>query len=323
MFLADGLPLRTPALGARRRAAPRPADAVDRKIVALRAQASQTTGLFAALGEERVRRVVVDRDVRRGPHRPRPRARAGAPGGWRHDHPPLGAAREALRSSAGPCGTRSPVVLAYAPFGLALGATLAATHLPPLVAWSSSPLLFGGAAQLLAVQLLDAGASAVLVVLGALVVNARMLLYSAALAPHTAAWPARWRWLGAYLLADPGLRARRSPASPARRGRPARQRLRYYFTVGLVLWTRVDGADRRGGAARRGAAHVAAARPGRAVDVPAPAAAHADLAARLRGRGDRRDRRRRGVRAAVGAGSAGRSRARASPSAAYLGGRHG
>ena len=39
--------------------------------------------------------------------------------------------------------------------------------------------------------------------LAALVVNARMLLYSAALAPHAAGWPARWRWLGAYLLADP------------------------------------------------------------------------------------------------------------------------
>ena len=76
-----------------------------------------------------------------------------------------------------------PVVLAYAPFGLALGATLSATHLPSWIAWSSSPLLFGGAAQLLAVQMLDAGAAGVFVVLGALVVNARMLLYSAALAP--------------------------------------------------------------------------------------------------------------------------------------------
>ena len=46
-----------------------------------------------------------------------------------------------------------PVALAYVPFGLTLGATLAATHIPPLIAWSSSPLLFGGAAQLLAVQL--------------------------------------------------------------------------------------------------------------------------------------------------------------------------
>lgn len=128
----------------------------------------------------------------------------------------------------------TPVVLAYVPFGLALGATLAATHVAPLVAWSSSPLLFGGAAQLLAVQLLDAGASVVLVVLGALVVNARMLLYSAALAPHTAAWPARRRWLAAYLLADPvyALAITRFTGvdeSP-------RDRLRYFFAAGLVLW---------------------------------------------------------------------------------------
>jgi LmbE family N-acetylglucosaminyl deacetylase len=55
VFLADGLPLRTPtaALAAELRL---DADTVDRKIVALRAQPSQTTGLFAALGEERVRR---------------------------------------------------------------------------------------------------------------------------------------------------------------------------------------------------------------------------------------------------------------------------
>jgi LmbE family N-acetylglucosaminyl deacetylase len=55
VFLADGLPLRTPAteLAVQLRL---DADAADRKIVALRAQASQTTGLFAALGEERVRR---------------------------------------------------------------------------------------------------------------------------------------------------------------------------------------------------------------------------------------------------------------------------
>ena len=54
VFLADGLPLRTPArdLAVELRL---DADAVDRKIVALRAQASQTTGLFAALGEDRVR----------------------------------------------------------------------------------------------------------------------------------------------------------------------------------------------------------------------------------------------------------------------------
>ena len=54
IFLADGLPLRTRAseLAVSLRLGPA---AVDRKIVALRAQASQTTPLFAALGEEQVR----------------------------------------------------------------------------------------------------------------------------------------------------------------------------------------------------------------------------------------------------------------------------
>jgi LmbE family N-acetylglucosaminyl deacetylase len=54
IFLADGLPLATPrsALAACFDLDPA---LVDRKLVALRAQASQTDGLFAALGEPRVR----------------------------------------------------------------------------------------------------------------------------------------------------------------------------------------------------------------------------------------------------------------------------
>ena len=54
IFLADGLPLRTPASapGFELRLGPA---LLDRKIVALRAQASQTSALIAALGEERVR----------------------------------------------------------------------------------------------------------------------------------------------------------------------------------------------------------------------------------------------------------------------------
>jgi LmbE family N-acetylglucosaminyl deacetylase len=54
VFLADGLPLRTPAVDLAVALRLDPA-ALDRKIVALRAQASQTTALFAALGEDRVR----------------------------------------------------------------------------------------------------------------------------------------------------------------------------------------------------------------------------------------------------------------------------
>jgi predicted branched-subunit amino acid permease len=135
------------------------------------------------------------------------------------------------------CRDSIAVIVAYIPFGLALGATLASTGVDPLVAWATSPLMFGGAAQLLSVQLLDAGASAVVVVLGALVVNARMLLYSASLAPHTAAWAARWRWAGAYLLADPVYALALGRFGRPDRGGDARDRLTYYLAVGLTLFT--------------------------------------------------------------------------------------
>jgi predicted branched-subunit amino acid permease len=128
------------------------------------------------------------------------------------------------------------VVVAYLPFGTALGAALAHAGLPPGLAWSSSPLLFGGAAQLVAVQLLAGGAPAVVVVAASLVVNARMLLYSASLAPYAREWSRGWRWAGAYLLVDPvyALAAGRF-AGGHDDGRPA-DRLRYYLGAGVTLW---------------------------------------------------------------------------------------
>lgn len=54
VFLTGGLPLRTPASALAVQLRLRPT-LLDRKLVALRTQASQTTGLIAAVGEERVR----------------------------------------------------------------------------------------------------------------------------------------------------------------------------------------------------------------------------------------------------------------------------
>ncbi|WP_433502204.1 AzlC family ABC transporter permease [Pseudonocardia halophobica] len=137
------------------------------------------------------------------------------------------------------------VIVAYLPFGLTLGATLASTRLPGWVAWASSPLLFNGATQLVAVTLLDGGAGAVLVVAAALVVNARMLLYGASLAPYAAEWPRRWRWIGGYLMTDPvyALAVGRFRAPDG--GGGTRERLVYYLTVGVTLclaWQVLTGA---------------------------------------------------------------------------------
>ena len=129
------------------------------------------------------------------------------------------------------------VIVAYIPFALTVGAAMANADVPALVAWSSSPLLFGGAGQLLSVQLLGAGAGSAVTVMAALVVNARFLLYSAALAPHVADWPRRGRWAAAYLLADPvyALAAARFAASGG--AGSARERMAYYAGVGVTLWS--------------------------------------------------------------------------------------
>ncbi|GGM21461.1 AzlC family ABC transporter permease [Dactylosporangium sucinum] len=135
-----------------------------------------------------------------------------------------------------PTGVRDalPMLAALVPFGLTVGAAVAASDVGPFTGWSSSWLIVGGGAQLVAVQLLDGGAHAALIVAMTLVVNARHLLYSASIAPYAQPWPRRWRLLGAYVLADPVYalaigRFERVGERPA-------ARLRYYAGVAAVLW---------------------------------------------------------------------------------------
>jgi predicted branched-subunit amino acid permease len=127
------------------------------------------------------------------------------------------------------------VIVAYVPFGLALGAALASTAVHPVLAWSSSLLIFAGAAQLVAVQLLAGGSATAVVVLTALVVNSRHLLYSASLAPHTQGWSRSSRGVGAYFLADP-VYALAIARFGSREDDDGRARLRYYLAMALTCW---------------------------------------------------------------------------------------
>jgi len=142
-----------------------------------------------------------------------------------------------VRGSAVGDGCRDglTVVVAYVPFGLALGAALGSSGVDPAVAWSSSFLVFAGAAQLVSVQLLADGAAVTAVVLAALVVNSRHLLYSASLAPYAQGWDRRTRGLAAYFLADPVYAlavARFESREDGDRGR-----LGYYLGAALTCWT--------------------------------------------------------------------------------------
>ena len=80
------------------------------------------------------------------------------------------------------------IVLGYIPFGLAAGAAMAQTEVSPVLSILSSPILFAGASQLVAIQLIGSGVGIPLIVFTVAIINARHLLYSASLAPHLTEW---------------------------------------------------------------------------------------------------------------------------------------
>ncbi len=95
-----------------------------------------------------------------------------------------------------------PLFIPAIPFGLVIGLTITETGMNPLVGWSSAPLIFAGAAQLTLISLLGSGAAVAAAITAALVVNARHVMYSAALAPTFQRQPRWFRWVGPYFLID-------------------------------------------------------------------------------------------------------------------------
>ena len=99
-------------------------------------------------------------------------------------------------------GDSIPLFVPAIPFALVIGLAIVDAGIDPFVGWSSSWLIFGGAAQLTLITLLGSGAALAAAITAALIVNARHLMYSAALAPVFQRQPTWARWLGPYVLLD-------------------------------------------------------------------------------------------------------------------------
>lgn len=125
-----------------------------------------------------------------------------------------------------------PLCLPAIPFAFVIGLAIHDAGINPLMGWSSSWIIFGGAAQLTLITLIGSGTGLVAAISAALVVNARHLMYSAAMAPHFQKQPRWMQWLGPYVLIDQtfALSIMRSKDSP--------EHFRaYYLTVGFTFWT--------------------------------------------------------------------------------------
>jgi 4-azaleucine resistance transporter AzlC len=127
-----------------------------------------------------------------------------------------------------------PVLLALIPFAVAFGATAMGSGLSTLEALAMSVFVFAGAAQLAAIPLISAGASVAVVVLTVLVINLRLTLYSASLAPHFRGLTAGWKGLLSYLLTDQAYAATITSFDDGRIEEPDKRW--YYLGVALALW---------------------------------------------------------------------------------------
>ena len=128
----------------------------------------------------------------------------------------------------------APMLLGVVPFGLVAGATPVNGRLGLGAAIGLSTIVFAGASQLAAADVLIDGGSAVVATLAACTINLRMLLYSASLAPHLAREPLRRRLAVAYLLTDQAYAV--SITRWTRRDDPPERRLPFYFGAGGLLW---------------------------------------------------------------------------------------
>ena len=127
-----------------------------------------------------------------------------------------------------------PPCLGLIPFGLVCGVGAQAAGADALAAFGLSTIIFSGAAQILALQLYAAGAPLAIVVLTCFVLGLRLLMYSAAMAPHLASLSPRWQRGLAFLLTDQAFAAaiRRFNAT-----HDSRQGAHYFLGCGVALWT--------------------------------------------------------------------------------------
>jgi predicted branched-subunit amino acid permease len=141
--------------------------------------------------------------------------------------PRAGTNRELRRGAA----SSLALLVGFAPFALVIGATVA-EHPSPSAGWAASWLIYGGSAHLAVLDLTSTGGVLVAVVTG-IVINARLVIYSAALAPHWRTEPWTVRALMAPTIVDPTF----ALVEPRyREGGSRREKRAYYLGAALTLW---------------------------------------------------------------------------------------
>jgi 4-azaleucine resistance transporter AzlC len=131
------------------------------------------------------------------------------------------------------CRDSIPMLIGIVPFGIVCGIGAVAAGASAIAALAMSMIMFSGAAQIIATQLLASGAPFAVILLSCLVVSLRLLMYSAAMAPYLRPLDHRWRALLAFVLTD---QAFAGTLQRFRDSDDVRANASYFLGNGSMLW---------------------------------------------------------------------------------------
>ncbi|HSP04602.1 MAG TPA: AzlC family ABC transporter permease [Acidimicrobiales bacterium] len=126
-----------------------------------------------------------------------------------------------------------PWLVGVVPFGLMVGITVGSSSIDHGAGLATGLTIYAGSAQLAAISLLEQGAAPAVAVATVLAINARLVFYSASMAPRWQGTSAWFRAAASYLLIDPSyaVGAATYDRHPGRRGHL------HYVGAAVVLWT--------------------------------------------------------------------------------------
>ncbi|WP_435163571.1 AzlC family ABC transporter permease [Candidatus Pelagibacter bacterium nBUS_25] len=96
----------------------------------------------------------------------------------------------------------SPLMIPVVPFGIIFGVLAIDLGLSPITTMAMSIIIFGGASQIIFLQLFSAGASSLVILSSVGAVNSRHLLYGAVLSEHMSDFKMTWKIIISYFLVD-------------------------------------------------------------------------------------------------------------------------
>ena len=127
----------------------------------------------------------------------------------------------------------SPLMIPVVPFGIIFGVLAIDFGLSPITTMAMSIIIFGGASQIIFLQLFSAGASSLVILSSVGAINSRHLLYGAVLSEHMSDFKMTWKIIISYFLVDQAF----AVTNPYLKKSNDKDKVFHSFGAGATCWT--------------------------------------------------------------------------------------